>query len=104
MSTQAEALELQNGQVWRQLNFPHFEIVVLMLPCRDGDVMYCRASTGDWRSPPLIMTDVAGCRWLYTSEDLLIYLQGLGYTLAGAARITIVGSDEEASAAGGDQR
>ena len=52
--------EFCNGQVWRQLNFPCFEVMILMLGHVDGQLMFARAGTGSGSQPLLVITDESG--------------------------------------------
>lgn len=78
-----DGIELWNGQVWRQKNFPCFTIIVLMLTHVDGNLMFCKAGWDRFRAP-LTMNEEDG-KWMYTKEELLAQLKARKYTLIGCA-------------------
>ena len=88
IQTMAAPPGLFNGQIWRQLNVPCFEIMVLMLPRHEGEagLTFCRAGTC---TPPLVMTEDDGT-WQYTEEALLHLLLQHNYTLVGEGRIEVI--------------
>jgi len=81
--------ELYNGQVWAQKDFPCFTVMVLMLAHVDGVLMFCKVGVGDWKTPPLMMTEEDGT-WMYSAKDLLKQLRDRKYTETGNGRIEIV--------------
>jgi len=80
--------ELYNGDVWRQCEFPCFEVMILMLGRIDGELMFCKVSTRDHESPPLTVTEEDGT-WYYTREAMLARLHQLKYTLVGDGRVAV---------------
>lgn len=70
-----------NGQIWHQLEFPFFQIMVLMLVDVDGELQFCKVGICEFEVP-LIMTDTKG-RWQYSNDELFDNLSGLGYTYIG---------------------
>ena len=69
--------KLCNGQVWRQLDCPRFEVM-----------MFAKAGTGHGECSPLVMTE-SNRKWMYTGSEMLEVLRRYNYTCVGTARVTV---------------
>lgn len=81
--------EIFNGQVWRQLEFPCFTVMVLMLSHVDGSLKFCKVAFDSESDPPGLMTEENG-RWMYDSDELLEQLRSRKYTEIGVGRVRVV--------------
>lgn len=83
-------LDIFNGQVWRQLGFPCFEFVVLMLAKVNGEITFCRVGTG---LSPLVMPESSG-KWFYTEKELQDLISECKYTLIGDSELVVRENDQ----------
>jgi hypothetical protein len=76
---------LGNGIIWKQLDFPCFQMIVLMAGSVNGVQMWCKVAF-DRDNPPLIVATTES-QWYFTGDDLLRWLHEHNFTVVGDGRI-----------------